>query len=220
MVSPSATCSYHASIIASSAAAAVRNGLPKALRECSWPRCRSDQIQVVASGSVHSAASAACALRISALYLAPVHRRVYRRPQRLAQLVEVERGQPLGCRSCCHRLSGVTLRRGGGARRAGVSLSCARSAQRVGLGVGVARRSQAPPRLAVSRRPPGRLRSGHLVLVSRRLFRHRFSSVKGVPPRAIHFNDRTSRSYSRPLGIRTVSGGFPSAMRAHDSMLS
>ena len=48
MVSPSATCSYHASIIASSAAAAVRNGLAKALRECSWPRCRSDQIQVAA----------------------------------------------------------------------------------------------------------------------------------------------------------------------------
>ena len=65
IVSPSATCSYQASIIASSAAAAVGNGLLKTLRDGSWSRCRSDQIQVVASGSVYAAGPIARARLIS-----------------------------------------------------------------------------------------------------------------------------------------------------------
>ncbi len=66
MVSPAATSSFQAFIIALSAAAAVGNGLPKTVRECSWPRCRSDQIQLVASGPVYAAAPIVRACLISA----------------------------------------------------------------------------------------------------------------------------------------------------------
>ena len=95
MVSPAATSSYQASIIASSAAAAVGNGLPKTVRECSWPRCRSDQIQVRRVGfGVRDRADRA-GLPDQRLGVPLVHHRAYGWRERLPQLVDVERLQTL-----------------------------------------------------------------------------------------------------------------------------
>ena len=71
IVSSMSTTSRQALIIARSASRAVRNDRSKTSSDTSSPRCRSDQIQVVSSGSSHVAGPIPRANRISACVCSP-----------------------------------------------------------------------------------------------------------------------------------------------------
>ena len=66
IVSSTSTNSYQASLIAWSISCGLRNGRSKAVIDAMSPKCRSDQIQVVASGSSHRPGPPSRARRIMA----------------------------------------------------------------------------------------------------------------------------------------------------------